>query len=64
MTILRDAGYQGYYSVEHHTGRDEYAEVALQLDRVRAVVDRWRTGSAGAPSEASRKARKAGASKQ
>jgi sugar phosphate isomerase/epimerase len=63
MTILRDAGYQGYYSVEHHTGRDEYTEVALQLDRVRAVFDRWRTGSSGAPSEPSRKARKAGASK-
>ena len=63
MTILRDAGYQGYYSVEHHTGKDEYTEVALQLDRVRAVFDRWRTGSAGASSELSRKARKAGAGK-
>lgn len=64
MTILRDAGYQGYYSVEHHTGKDEYTEVALQLDRVRAVFDRWRTGSAGAASETPRKNRKAGASKQ
>jgi sugar phosphate isomerase/epimerase len=43
MTILRDAGYQGYYSVEHHTGRNEYAEVAVQLARVRTVFDRWRT---------------------
>jgi len=63
MTSLRDAGYPGYYSVEHHTGKDEYTEVALQLDRVRAVFDRWRTGSAGAPSESSRKPPKAGASK-
>ncbi len=63
MTILRDAGYQGYYSVEHHTGKDEYTEVALQLDRVRAVFDRWRTGSAGALSETTRTRRKAGAGK-
>ena len=39
---LRDAGYQGSYSVEHHTGKNEYAEVAIQLDRVRTVFDRWR----------------------
>ena len=43
MKNLRDAGYQGYYSVEHHTGKNEYAEVAIQLARVRAVLDRWRT---------------------
>ena len=46
MANLRDAGYRGYYSVEHHTGRDEYAEVAVQLAKVRAVLDRWRTDSA------------------
>jgi sugar phosphate isomerase/epimerase len=44
MKNLRDVGYQGYYSVEHHTGKDEYAEVAVQLARVRAVFGRWRTG--------------------
>jgi len=44
MRNLRDAGYQGCYSVEHHTARNEYAEVAIQLQRVRAVFDRWRTG--------------------
>jgi sugar phosphate isomerase/epimerase len=43
MKNLRDAGYQGSYSVEHHTGKDEYAEVAVQLARVRAVFDLWRT---------------------
>jgi len=42
MTILRDAGYQGYYSVEHHTGKNEYTEVAIQLAKVRDVLDRWR----------------------
>jgi len=43
MKNLRDAGYQGSYSVEHHSGKNEYAEVAIQLDRVRAVFDLWRT---------------------
>jgi sugar phosphate isomerase/epimerase len=42
MKNLRDAGYQGSYSVEHHTGKNEYAEVAVQLARVRAVFDLWR----------------------
>ena len=42
MTMLRDAGYEGSWSVEHHTGENEYAEVAVQLDRVRAVLDKWR----------------------
>ena len=45
MKNLRDAGYPGYYSVEHHTGKDEYTEVALQLDRVRAVLERWRAAA-------------------
>ena len=47
MKNLRDAGYQGYYSVEHHTAKNEYAEVAVQLARVRTVFDKWRTGDAG-----------------
>ncbi|MCX5770902.1 MAG: hypothetical protein NTZ09_11610, partial [Candidatus Hydrogenedentes bacterium] len=42
MTNLRDGGYQGYYSVEHHSGKDEYAEVAVQLAKVRAVLQSWR----------------------
>jgi sugar phosphate isomerase/epimerase len=48
MANLRDAGYQGYYSVEHHSAENEYAEVALQIDRVRDVLSRWRTGAKGA----------------
>ncbi|HUW61479.1 MAG TPA: TIM barrel protein [Candidatus Bathyarchaeia archaeon] len=44
MTNLRDGGYQGYYSVEHHSGKDEYAEVAIQLAKVRAVLQTWRAG--------------------
>jgi len=42
MVTLRDAGYEGYYSVEHHTGENEYTEVAIQVARVRDVLDRWR----------------------
>ncbi|MBN1582824.1 MAG: sugar phosphate isomerase/epimerase [Anaerolineae bacterium] len=48
MTMLRDAGYDGYWSVEHHTGKNEYAEVAIQLARVRDVLDRWRMGHTNA----------------
>lgn len=44
MLALRDAGYPGFYSVEHHTGRDEYTEVAVQLAKVKAVLERWRIG--------------------
>jgi len=62
MKNLRDAGYQGYYSVEHHTGRNEYAEVALQLDRVRTVFDRWRAGPAEA-AETPRQSRPGGRKK-
>jgi sugar phosphate isomerase/epimerase len=42
MALLRDAGYQGYWGVEHHTGENEYTEVAIQLARVQDVLDRWR----------------------
>ncbi|MEZ4860270.1 MAG: TIM barrel protein [Caldilineaceae bacterium] len=41
MSTLRDAGYQGCWSVEHHTGQDEYAEVAVQLAKVRAELAKW-----------------------
>lgn len=43
MANLRHAGYEGYYSVEHHSAADEYEEVALQLARVRTVLSRWRS---------------------
>lgn len=41
MNNLREAGYQGSYSVEHY-GMNEYPEVAIQLNRIRTVFDRWR----------------------
>jgi len=39
MRMLRDAGYDGYWGVEHHSAKNEYAEVAWQL----AVVNRAET---------------------
>jgi len=43
MAMLRDAGYAGCWGVEHHTGKNEYTEVALQVGRVRDQLERWRT---------------------
>ena len=40
MNMLRAAGYQGYWSVEHHTGKNEYSEVAVQVAQVRAQLAR------------------------
>ena len=44
LELLRKVGYQGAYSIEHHTGQNEYAEVAVQVARVRDVLERWRAG--------------------
>jgi sugar phosphate isomerase/epimerase len=44
MKNLRVAGYEGYYSVEHHSAKDEYTEVAIQIAQVRRVLERWRIG--------------------
>jgi hypothetical protein len=41
MAMLRDAGYRGCWSVEHHSGANEYTEVAIQLAKVRDVLSRW-----------------------
>ncbi len=41
LPMLRDAGYQGYYSVEHHTGENEYTETGVQLARVRDQLSHW-----------------------
>jgi sugar phosphate isomerase/epimerase len=41
MTMLRAAGYQGCWSVEHHSGANEHTEVAVQLAKVRDVLSRW-----------------------
>jgi len=39
---LLDAGYDGYWGVEHHSARNEYAEVAYQLAEVRRVLEKIR----------------------
>ena len=44
MAMLRDAGYTGYWGVEHHSGENEYTEVAVMVARVRAVLEQWRMG--------------------
>jgi sugar phosphate isomerase/epimerase len=41
MKILLDAGYTGCWGVEHHSGKNEYAEVALQLAAVKRAVSRF-----------------------
>ncbi len=42
MKLLTDAGYVGYWGIEHHSGTNEYAEIAAQLAQVRRVVTRAR----------------------
>jgi hypothetical protein len=41
MEMLRAAGYQGCWGVEHHSSEHEYVRTAIQLERVRAVVESW-----------------------
>jgi sugar phosphate isomerase/epimerase len=38
LQMLLNVGYQGYYSVEHHSAKDEYFMVATQLARLRNGV--------------------------
>ncbi|MGD0092985.1 MAG: TIM barrel protein, partial [Planctomycetota bacterium] len=38
MRLLLDAGYQGYWGVEHHSAKNEYYEVAWQLAEVQRVL--------------------------
>ena len=42
---LWNVGYKGYYSVEHHSAKNEYSEVAIQLTKVRDVLDKLHTGN-------------------
>jgi sugar phosphate isomerase/epimerase len=43
LGMLRDAGYQGAWGVEHHTAVHEYARVAIQLAKVRELLERWKS---------------------
>jgi sugar phosphate isomerase/epimerase len=51
LRILGEAGYEGYLGVEHHTGRNEYEEVAAQVAEVRRALALVRDASppAGRP---------------
>lgn len=41
MRILIDAGYKGCWGVEHHTGKNEYAEVAMQMAAVKRQLAKF-----------------------
>lgn len=45
MKNLYDIGYDGSYSAEFHAGRHEYAHVAIQLAKMRAVYTLRRTAA-------------------
>jgi sugar phosphate isomerase/epimerase len=47
MNDLRTGGYKGYYSVEHHSAKNEYEMVAIQLAKVAAVLRSWEMGGDG-----------------
>lgn len=38
LNLLLDAGYTGYWGVEHHSAKNEYAEVSVQLALVRRAL--------------------------
>jgi len=40
LRVLFGAGYQGFFGVEHHTGRNEYREVEWQLAELRRGLSR------------------------
>jgi sugar phosphate isomerase/epimerase len=40
IRLLRGAGYQGYYGIEHHSGENEYTRTEVQVARVREVLSR------------------------
>ena len=48
MTILREAGYKGYYSAEHHSGQNEYNLTEVQISKIRAILTNWNRGGTGA----------------
>jgi sugar phosphate isomerase/epimerase len=41
LGTLRAAGYRGCWGVEHHSGENEYGEVAIQVAKVRDLISRW-----------------------
>ena len=47
LGVLRAANYPGYYSVEQHSGQNEYNLVEAQLGKVKAVLTSWNRGGDG-----------------
>lgn len=47
LEILLASGYRGCLGVEHHTGKNEFAEVETQIALVRRALSHRRTGGAG-----------------
>jgi sugar phosphate isomerase/epimerase len=41
MRILREAGYSGYWGIEHHSAKNEYTEVAWQVAMVQRQLVRF-----------------------
>jgi sugar phosphate isomerase/epimerase len=41
MDRLRRTGYQGCWGVEHHSGKKEYTEVAIMIQRARSALESW-----------------------
>jgi len=39
LSMLRNSGYTGCWGVEHHSGEQEYTRTAIQLERVRSVLE-------------------------
>lgn len=48
LRVLKDVNYPGYYSVEQHSGQNEYNLVEAQLGKVKAVLTSWNRGGDGA----------------
>ncbi len=47
LSILRDANYSGYYSVEQPSANNEYNLAEVQLAKVKAVLTSWNRGGDG-----------------
>jgi len=45
LAILHESGYKGALGVEHHTGKNELAEVEAQIGLVRRAISHARSGS-------------------
>jgi sugar phosphate isomerase/epimerase len=47
LNVLREVGYEGYYSIEQHSAQNEYNLVEVQLGKVTAVLTSWNRGRDG-----------------